>query len=108
MNIEYGQNINPAADLVNLKTSGFLTHPNHQMYMVIKFLETSFSKYADSINVFEDTYEDLFKNDNLPLKWKCVNAEHRIDIFSNIFVLFISMRMRQHSYTKNIECKKYD
>jgi len=70
--------------------------------MIIKFLKTNFSKYADSINVLED----FFKNENLPLKWKCANAEHRMDIFSKIFVLFITMRMRQQSYAKNIECKK--
>jgi len=34
MNFEYGQNIHPAADLVNLKTRGFLTHPNHQIYTI--------------------------------------------------------------------------
>ncbi|KAE9522491.1 hypothetical protein AGLY_017152 [Aphis glycines] len=99
--IEYGQIIHLAADLVNLKTRGFLTHPNHHIYTIIKFLETSFSIYADSINVFEDTYEDFFKNEHLHLKWKC--AEHRIEIFSNIFVLFFTMRIRQQRYSKNIE-----
>jgi hypothetical protein len=51
-----------AVDLVNLKTRSFLTHLNHQIYIIIKFLETSFSKYVDSINVFEEIYEDFFQN----------------------------------------------
>lgn len=31
-------------------------------------LETSFEKHADSLIVFEDTYEDLLSNDNVILK----------------------------------------
>lgn len=73
------------------------------MYMIIKFLETSFSKYADSINVFEDTYKDFFKNENLPFfYWECANTKHKTEIFSNIFVLFITMRMRLSLATQKI------
>jgi len=33
--------------------------------------ETSFEKHADSLNVFEDTYEDLLANNNFIPKWDC-------------------------------------
>lgn len=105
LSIEDGQNsLNPAADLVNLKTRGFLIHPNSQILNLIKSLEISVEKFSDSLNVFEDTYEDFFKTENPNLKWEC--STHKTDIFTNIFVIFITMRMQQHSYAQNIECKK--
>lgn len=104
MHVKYGQNSHIAADLVNLKTRGFLMHPSHQMFHIIKCLESSFIKFADSFNVFEETYEDFFKNEDLSLKWEC--SDHKTDIFTNVFTLFITMRMRQYSYAKNINSKK--
>lgn len=104
LEIKYGHTLNPVADLTNMRTRGFLIHPNYQMYLLIKSLEVSFEKYADSINVFEETYEDFFKNLNFNLKWEC--SLHQTDIYTNIFVMFITMRMRQYSFTKNIEHKK--
>jgi len=56
----YGQVIIQEAELVNLKTSGFLTHPNKNLYLIIKLIEVCFEKHAESLNVFEDTYEDFF------------------------------------------------
>jgi len=50
---EYGQVIIPEAELVNLKTRGFLTHPNKNLYLIIKLIEVYFEKHAESSNVFE-------------------------------------------------------
>jgi len=104
MQIVYGHSSHQAADLTNLKTRGYLIQPNHQIYLLIKSLESCFEKYADNINVFEETQEEFFNNHSRNLKWEC--SLHKIDIFTNIFVMFITMRMRQYSYTKNIESKK--
>lgn len=101
---EYGQGSHPDADLVNMKTRGFLSHPNHHLYTIIKMFETSFEKHADSLNVFEDTYEDLLSNDNVILKWEC--SVHKSEILTEIYTMYIVMRMRQYSYMKNIESKQ--
>lgn len=104
MQIAYGHSSHPAADLTNMKTRGYLIQPNHQIYLLIKSLESYFEKYADNINVFEETQEEFFKNHSMHLKWEC--SLHKTDIFTNIFVMFITMRMQQYSFTKNIESKK--
>jgi len=51
---EYGQLNNQAADLVILKTRGFLTHPNNTLYKILETLEVCFIKHAVSLNPFED------------------------------------------------------
>lgn len=35
----YETSPNPAADLVNLKTRGFLNHPNHYLFKLLESLE---------------------------------------------------------------------
>jgi len=50
---EYGQVVAPEADLVNVKTREFLTHPNKNVYMIMKFIEMCSEKYVGSPNVFE-------------------------------------------------------
>lgn len=50
--------------------------------------------------LFEQTQEDFFLNSNLNLNWGCQLHQ------SDIFVMFTTMRMRQYSYTKNLETKK--
>lgn len=94
----------PDADLVNMKTKGFLTHPNHNLYVIIKTFESSFEKHADSLNVFEDTYEDLIINNKFNLKWKC--PSHDSELLTEIYSMYIVMRMRQYTYMKNIELKQ--
>jgi len=50
----------PAAQLVNLKTLGFLTHPDNKFYILIKQIEVSFAIHATGTNVFEDTVDHFF------------------------------------------------
>lgn len=87
---EYGQGSHPDADLVNMKTRGFLSHPNHHLYTIIKMFETSFEKHTDSLNVFEDTYEDLLSNDNVILKWEC--SVHKSEILTEIYTMYKGAR----------------
>lgn len=49
--------------------------------MILKHLETCFSKHAAS-HVFEDTYNDFFSM-NIGLKFPCL--EFQTDILTNIF-----------------------
>ncbi|VVC32506.1 Hypothetical protein CINCED_3A021139 [Cinara cedri] len=43
----YGTLSNSAADLVNLKTKGFLTHSNHYLFKLLESLELNFMKHAE-------------------------------------------------------------
>jgi len=61
-------------------------------------------KHADSINVFCETYEEFFQNLDFKLTFTC--QEHRSEILTSIFVMCITMRMRQYSYLANQETKK--
>lgn len=88
----------PAAQLVNLKTLGFLTHPDNNFYILIKQIEVSFAIHAASANVFEDTVEHFFKN-NYNIPFPC--SEHKEDVVQYIFSSYLVMRMRQFSYQTN-------
>ena len=63
-----------------------------------------FEKYADSPTVFEDTQDDLLQNNISFLKWNC--NYHKSEILTDMFVMYITMRMRQYSYSTNIEAKQ--
>lgn len=99
---DYGVSSNLGSDLINLKTRGFLTHPKHHLFKIILQLESSFSKFAHSFNVFEETYEDVFQNQKLSFPCEI----HKVEMISNIFVKYITMRMRQYSFIINQETKK--
>jgi len=91
------------ADLVQAKSRGYLTHSDHNLYIILKQLEICFSKHANSNNVLEDTYNEFFKI-NIGLKCTCV--EHRLEMLTNIFSYYIIMRMRQYTYMVNQNMKK--
>lgn len=46
------------SELVNLKSKGFLTHPNENLFNILQVLETWFSNYASSPDVSKITYEN--------------------------------------------------
>jgi len=50
-----------SADLVVAKNRGYLTHPDSNLFNILKSLENSFTKFADELNVFDKTCEDFFK-----------------------------------------------
>jgi len=91
LSTEYGKSTNKAGDLVNLKTRGFLTHPNNNLFLIIRQGELCFEKHADSSIPFENTFEDFFQNENRILTFPC--KQHKVDILTNIFVMYITMRM---------------
>lgn len=93
-----------AADLVNIKTKGFLVHPQHNLFKILEALELCFMKHSEKVDPFTDTYEEFFQKENLHLSFPC--ALHKTEIFIDIFVMYITMRMRQHSYARNNENKK--
>lgn len=49
----------PEADLVQAKSKGYLTHPDHNLYIILKKLEHCFGKYCRSNDVFEETFNQF-------------------------------------------------
>lgn len=90
--------------LVNLKSRGFLTNPDQNLFNILKLLETCFVKHANSQNVFEDTFEEFFKINNLKLIFPC--PDHKSRVMSDLFTYYITMRMHQYTYIINQENKK--
>jgi len=90
--------------LVNLKSHGFLTNPDQNLFNVLKLLESCFVKHAKFQNVFEDTFEEFFKINNLKLIFPCPN--YKSCVLSDLFTYYITMRMRQYTYIINQEHKK--
>ncbi|KAF0756190.1 Uncharacterized protein FWK35_00023834 [Aphis craccivora] len=75
MNSEINTN---KSELVEMKTKGFLTHPNGKyMYNILQVLETSFQKHCSSPDLFENTYNEfLLASTNL--KSPC--GHHKTDM----------------------------
>jgi len=93
----------PEADLVHAKSKGYLTHPDHNLYIILKKLELCFGKYCRSNDVFEETYNEFFKSYST-IYFPCFL--HKNDILTNIFSYYIIMRMRQFTYMDNQNNKK--
>ncbi|XP_022167049.1 uncharacterized protein LOC111031433 [Myzus persicae] len=91
-----------AAKLLNLKSRGYLTHPDSNFFMLLKLIEKCFVKHKDSQNVFDDTVEEFFNNNYL-VPFPC--AIHKEDMVEFIFTSYIAMRMRQYAYMTNHKTK---
>ncbi|KAL5245800.1 hypothetical protein ACI65C_013168, partial [Semiaphis heraclei] len=89
----------PEADLVNIKSRGFLTHPNNNIFKIFKSFELSFTEFADAPNVFE-----YFLSQNITFDFPC--TEHRTDVLMDICSYYLIMRMRPYSYQQNQNNKK--
>jgi len=61
-------------------------------------------KHAESSSPFDDTHEQFFQAENIIITFPC--NLHKTEIITDIFIMYITMRMRQYSYTKNQEAKK--
>lgn len=92
------------ADLINAKTRGYLTYPSINLYIIVKCLEECFALHANASDVFENTYEEFFKQNMTEVP--CTIQEHQIKMLTNIFSYYIIMRMRQFTYIQNQKNKK--
>jgi len=70
---------------------------------MLRNLEECFQKHADSIHVFENTYEE-FLTAYTKLNFPC--TIHETEILTDKCSTFIIMRMRQFTYIKNQMSKK--
>jgi len=85
--------------LVNLKTRRFLTHANNNLFLIIQQVELCFEIYANSSNPFKNTFEEFFQNENRILTFPC--KQHKVDMLTNIFVIYITMRQFSYLYKKS-------
>ena len=90
------------AELVNLKSRGYLTHPDSHFYVLLRSIESSFMKHANSAYVFDDTVEDFISN-NYIVPFPCNVHKEKVEL--DILISYITMRMRQHSYMTNKKLK---
>jgi len=101
-NIEGNSSVSNATQLVHLKSKGFLIHPDSIFFILVRLIETSFAINANSPNVFDDTVEHFFNN-NDTIPFPCY--EHKSDIIEYIFTSYLTMRMRQFTFMHNKEKK---
>lgn len=73
-NIEGNTCISNAAQLVHLKSKGFLIYPDSNFFILVRLIETSFAINANSPNAFDDTVEHFFNN-NYTIPFPC--NEHK-------------------------------
>lgn len=79
------------ANLVNLKSRSYLTHPNQNLFLMLRNLDKCIKTHANSIHVFENTYEEFlttYTNLNIP----CTSYE--TEILTDICSTCIIMEMR--------------
>lgn len=92
------KNDRPEAHLTNIKSKGWLKHPNIYLYNLMSAIEDEFQKYYESLTVFDDIVEGLitkFETFTFPC------AEHKDYIISYSIKYYISMRMRQYTRQTN-------
>lgn len=76
----------------NIKSRGFLTHPNIEIFNLCRFLEKTLMENVHSSNVYEEMVVHVIEN----YKFIFVCTEHKRDIISLIIHEFIAMRLREY------------
>jgi len=76
------------AELVNLKSTGYLTHSDSNFYVLVGQIEISFVKHANSAYAFNETVEDFFANSfNVPVPCNL----HKGEIVLDVLVSYVTM-----------------
>lgn len=83
----YNNETRNEAKLLNLKSRGYLTIPDQNLFSILKLLECCFAEHATSQSVFEDTFEEFFKINKLSLKFP--RADHKSQVMSDLFTYYI-------------------
>lgn len=90
------------ADLVNMKTQGFLLNCNLYLYKLFLNAEFFFVKNVVLSDCYEKTLTDIIENVNL--NFPC--NEHKSSVIASCLHYYIRMRMRQYEREQNRSCKK--
>lgn len=90
--------------LTDMKSHGFLIHPNIKFYQFIRHAESCFALHASKKHVFELTVEQVLSTHSFA--FPC--AHHASDILSFALFYYIRMRMRHYCYqAKREESQKF-
>ncbi|XP_077502979.1 uncharacterized protein LOC144113650 [Amblyomma americanum] len=82
----------PEADLVNCKTTGWLTHPNMHLFDLFKYTEERFAKYADDRDAYDTTTNAVLEN--FHFTFPC--GTHKEEMLAKLLHYYICLRMRQY------------
>ncbi|CAI6355263.1 unnamed protein product [Macrosiphum euphorbiae] len=86
------------ADLTNIKSRGWLKHPNKYLYELLSVVEDELMNHLGKTSVFEDTVEALITKCET-FTFPC--GEHKDFIIAYIMKYYINMRMRQWTRQTN-------
>lgn len=88
--------------LTNIKTKGYLIHPNINFYKLISHTEEYFSNHiTNSADIYNDTTEYILENYNF--SYPC--EEHKYDVMACTLHNYLLLRMRQ--YCKQEDSKRF-
>ncbi|CAI6357476.1 unnamed protein product [Macrosiphum euphorbiae] len=88
------------ADLTNIKSRGWLKHPNKYLYELLSVVEDELMNHLGKTSVYEDTVEALITKCET-FTFPC--GEHKDFIIASIIKYYINMRMRQWTRQTNQE-----
>lgn len=85
----------PEAELVNLKSKGWLNHTNKVIHNVLRELEDVLFKHIDSVDVFDNTLGDFFSvPENRIIRFEC--QVHRKETILKAVYYYTCMWVKQH------------
>jgi len=94
-------NFKPEANLTNIKSRGWLKHPNPYLYNLISAIEDEFMKHVNSNTVIDDIIEGLITQYG-SFTFPCIEHKDYI-IISFTIKYYINMRLRQYTRQSNQE-----
>jgi hypothetical protein len=94
------QNSSSSSKNTNIKSRGWLKHPNLYLYNLISAIENEFMKHVNSNTVVDDIIEGLITQYG-SFTFTC--TEHKDYIISFTIKYYINMRLRQYTRQSNQE-----
>lgn len=95
----------PASKLTNLKSRGWLNHPNIYMFNIFIEVEKKLMLHIRSVDVFDETIEDFFSSNSIIFpSFPC--ELHKQDIISRAIFFYITMRVKQFYKQESQKIKK--
>lgn len=94
----------PEAEFTNLKIRGYLIYPYHNFFKLISAMEEGYVKHCIDLDVLNKTIDHVLEEHGDLLTFPC--SDHKTEIMTNIFQYYITMRMKQFTWSQNKQIKK--